>query len=102
MEKNEFEKAVRMQLTAEENDWTDSEGMSECYNAEWTVEDTVIACKEAYKSGNPVHEAGESDGPDESMDGDHASALASAGFGTDEDYEHDFSDSGDEGFGPFE
>lgn len=26
--------------------------------------------------------------PDESMDGDHASALASAGFGTDEDYEH--------------
>lgn len=26
--------------------------------------------------------------PDESMDGDHASALASAGWGTDEDYEH--------------
>ena len=25
---------------------------------------------------------------DESMDGDHGSALASAGFGTDEDYEH--------------
>lgn len=24
--------------------------------------------------------------PDESMDGDHESALASAGFGTDEDY----------------
>ena len=24
--------------------------------------------------------------PDESMDGDHASALASAGWGTDEDY----------------
>ena len=24
--------------------------------------------------------------PDESMDGDHASALASAGYGTDEDY----------------
>jgi len=24
--------------------------------------------------------------PNESMDGDHASALASAGFGTDEDY----------------
>ncbi len=27
--------------------------------------------------------------PDDSMDGDAASALASAGFGTDEDYEHD-------------
>jgi hypothetical protein len=26
------------------------------------------------------------DGPDESMDGDHETALASAGFGTDEDY----------------
>lgn len=26
--------------------------------------------------------------PDDSMDGDAASALASAGFGTDEDYEH--------------
>jgi hypothetical protein len=26
------------------------------------------------------------DEPDESMDGDHESALASAGFGTDEDY----------------
>jgi hypothetical protein len=25
---------------------------------------------------------------DDSMDGDHASGLASAGFGTDEDYEH--------------
>jgi hypothetical protein len=28
----------------------------------------------------------EPEGPDESMDGDHASALASAGMGTDEDY----------------
>lgn len=26
--------------------------------------------------------------PGEDMDGDHASGLASAGFGTDEDYEH--------------
>ena len=26
--------------------------------------------------------------PDESMDGDHDSAMASAGFGTDEDYGH--------------
>jgi hypothetical protein len=31
-------------------------------------------------------ESNEDAGPDESMDGDHASALASAGFGTDEDY----------------
>ena len=35
--------------------------------------------------------------PDESMDGDAASALASAGFGTDEDYEHNLCDEG--GFG---
>lgn len=28
----------------------------------------------------------DADAPDESMDGDHESALASAGFGTDEDY----------------
>jgi hypothetical protein len=35
---------------------------------------------------------------DESMDGDHESALASAGFGTDEDYgggTHDWEDGGD-------
>ena len=30
----------------------------------------------------------EPEGPDESMDGDHESALASAGLGTDEDYLH--------------
>lgn len=30
---------------------------------------------------------GESGEPDDSADGDHASALKSAGFGTDEDYE---------------
>lgn len=30
--------------------------------------------------------------PDESMDGDAASALASAGMGTDEDYEHNLID----------
>jgi len=33
-------------------------------------------------------------GPGEDMDGDHASALASAGFGTDEDYEHNSCDEG--------
>jgi hypothetical protein len=30
--------------------------------------------------------------PGEDMDGDHASALASAGMGTDEDYEHNLID----------
>ena len=30
--------------------------------------------------------------PDDSMDGDAGSALASAGFGTDEDYEHNLCD----------
>lgn len=33
-----------------------------------------------------LRECGGPDDIDESMDGDHASALASAGFGTDEDY----------------
>lgn len=36
------------------------------------------------------------DQPDDSMDGDHGSALASAGFGTDEDYEHNSCDEGGE------
>lgn len=40
-------------------------------------------------------EAGAFDDMDESMDGDHGSALASAGFGTDEDYEHNDIDSFD-------
>lgn len=35
------------------------------------------------------------DEPDDSMDGDHESALASAGFGTDEDY-GGYGDAGDE------
>jgi hypothetical protein len=33
--------------------------------------------------------------PNEDMDGDAGSALASAGFGTDEDYEHNLCDEGD-------
>jgi len=39
------------------------------------------------------------DEPDESMDGDFDSGMASAGFGTDEDYDHyeDRGDWGDEG-----
>lgn len=36
---------------------------------------------------------------DDSMDGDHQSALASAGFGTDEDYRMDYSDNEDDGWG---
>jgi len=39
--------------------------------------------------------AGAFDDVDESMDGDAESALASAGFGTDEDYEHNDIDSFD-------
>ena len=34
--------------------------------------------------------------PDDGMDGDAGSALASAGFGTDEDYEHNLFDEGGE------
>ena len=36
--------------------------------------------------GNALHLAAGDDELDDSMDGDHASALASAGWGTDEDY----------------
>ena len=36
------------------------------------------------------------DHPNDGMDGDHGSALASAGFGTDEDYEHNMCDEGGE------
>jgi hypothetical protein len=45
----------------------------------------------------PVSTPGNNDGyvePDDPMDGDHESALASAGFGTDEDY--GLFDSGDD------
>ncbi len=42
-------------------------------------------CGEAKCDGGCDH-GPDTDGPDDSMDGDHASALASAGFGTDEDY----------------
>ncbi len=38
---------------------------------------------------------------DDSMDGDHASGLASAGYGTDEDYEHNLYDDFFEGNGDF-
>ena len=36
--------------------------------------------------GLPTWDESDPDNYDESMDGDHQSALASAGFGTDEDY----------------
>lgn len=37
-------------------------------------------------TSNEEEDDSENDDFDDSMDGDHASALASAGFGTDEDY----------------
>jgi hypothetical protein len=39
---------------------------------------------------------GGQDEPDESMDGDHESGLASAGWGLDESYEHNDGDSGEQ------
>lgn len=40
-------------------------------------------------------ESNDMDDFDDSMDGDHESGLASAGWGTDEDYEHNLIDDGD-------
>ena len=54
---------------------------------------TEISEDEADNNGGLCEECadgcGHEDQPREDMDGDHATALASAGFGTDEDYEHD-------------
>ena len=53
--------------------------------------------------GDPLRDEwwGESGEPDDSMDGDHESGLASAGFGTDEDYGY-YGDEGYEMYGPDE
>jgi hypothetical protein len=53
------------------------------------VEDSD-ACEEC--GCNPCECDDESPEPDDSMDGDHDSAMASAGFGTDEDYGGDSHD----------
>ena len=51
--------------------------------------DDVAGIEEAKSELEEIDtEAGAFDDVDESMDGDHGSALASAGWGTDEDYEH--------------
>lgn len=44
------------------------------------------ACGWSFTADEEHHDEHGDDGYDDSMDGDHASALASAGFGTDEDY----------------
>ena len=51
--------------------------------------------------GDIIREGYEVSEPDDSMDGDHASGLASAGFGTDEDYGY-YGDEGYEMYGPDE
>jgi hypothetical protein len=48
--------------------------------------DVLVATGEASELDFVDHDDYEPDYYDDSMDGDHASALASAGFGTDEDY----------------
>ena len=51
--------------------------------------------------GDIIREGYEVSEPDDSMDGDHESGLASAGFGTDEDYGY-YGDEGYEMYGPDE
>ena len=50
------------------------------YDEVWAAIDEVYSYDEGHE------ESVEEDEYDDSMDGDHASALASAGWGTDEDY----------------
>lgn len=58
----------------------------ECPDCGETIPDNVqegqqcVNCDHVFCGPRP------DDAPDESMDGDHQSGLASAGFGTDEDY----------------
>lgn len=60
----------------------------ECPDCGETIPDDVVSGQACVNCGHVFTEERPDDGPDESMDGDAGSALASAGFGTDEDYEH--------------
>lgn len=57
-----------------------------CPDCGENIPDDVVDGQECLHCGHVFCETRPDDGPDESMDGDHASGLASAGFGTDEDY----------------
>lgn len=60
---------------------------SEMNIADYIVAKHVIRFMEQLKEINvDINDIDPMSNYDESMDGDHASALASAGFGTDEDY----------------
>ena len=68
-----------------------------CYDPDNSYEDDFMAFHDDeedanYDDYNDFHEEDESeewsDDYDDSMDGDHESGLASAGWGTDEDYGH--------------
>lgn len=67
-----------------------SELCRDCFNDTTKGAMRCPSCGE-YFNIEPDHE------PDDSMDGDSASALASAGMGTDEDYEHNLIDDMNDG-----
>lgn len=58
----------------------------QCPDCGETIPDDVVDGQACLHCGHVFYEERPDDGPDESMDGDHESGLASAGFGTDEDY----------------
>jgi rubredoxin len=62
----------------------------ECPDCGENIPDDVQSGEECANCGHVFGE--EQSEPDDSMDGDHQSGLASAGFGTDEDYEHNLCD----------
>ncbi len=69
----------------------------ECPDCGDEIPDDVQEGQECANCGHVFCAERSDDEPDDSMDGDAASALASAGLGTDEDYEHNPCDEG--GFG---
>jgi len=58
----------------------------ECSDCGETIPDNVQEGEQCANCDHVFCSPRPDDGPDESMDGDHATGLASAGMGTDEDY----------------
>ena len=52
----------------------------------WAFNDLFAACQEFVDLAEELQDEADRGEYDDSMDGDHESALASAGWGTDEDY----------------
>lgn len=65
----------------------------ECPDCGETIPDDVVEGQACANCEHVFYAERPGDEPNDSMDGDADSALASAGLGTDEDYEHNSCDS---------